>query len=92
MMTLRHGGLIVDTDFFDRPLKAQFKQAERTRAMYLLILGDDEIAENVINVKNAQTGVQETVTIDQLYPYLVQQIQSRTHQCGGECDSCKEDC
>lgn len=92
LLSLRHGGLICEADFMDRPLKGQFKQAERVKAMYLLIQGDEEIAKGVINVKNAETGVQETVELGQLYQYLVQGIQSHAHHCGGECESCNEDC
>jgi histidyl-tRNA synthetase len=92
LLSLRHGGLICEADFMDRPLKGQFKQAERVKARYLLIQGDEEIAKGVINVKNAETGVQETVELGQLYQYLVQGIQSLAHHCGGECESCNEDC
>lgn len=92
LMQLRHGGIVVDTDFFDRPLKSQFKQAERLHPMYLLILGDEELDKGVINVKNAESGVQETVELSKLYPYLVQGIREHAHHCGGECESCQEDC
>jgi len=92
LLTLRHGGLICDADFMDRPLKGQFKQAERLKAMFLLILGDDELAKGVINVKTAETGVQETVELDKLYQHLVHGIQTQSHHCGGECESCNEDC
>jgi len=89
---LRHGGLVCDTDFFDRPLKAQFKQAERINPKFILILGDDEIAKNVINVKITATGVQETVPLANLYQYLIQSIQSEAHSCGGHCEECESDC
>jgi histidyl-tRNA synthetase len=92
LLGLRHGGLICDTDFFDRPLKAQFKQAERLNPMFILILGDDELAKNVINVKNATTGVQETIELSKLYPYLVKEIQAQAHDCHGECETCNEEC
>jgi len=92
MMRLRHGGLIVDTDFFERPLKAQFKQAQRQNAMYILIMGDDEIEKDVVNVKNAKTGVQETIKSADLYQYIVQGIQSQSHSCNGQCESCADEC
>ncbi len=92
LLRLRHGGLICDTDFMDRPLKGQFKQAERLGARFCLILGDDELAKGVINVKDTETGVQETVEWAQLYPYLVQKIREHAHHCGGECADCSEDC
>jgi histidyl-tRNA synthetase len=90
--TLRHGGLVVDMDHLDRPLKGQFKQAERQKAMFLLILGEDEIEKNIINVKNARTGEQEAVAIQALYPTLIEKIKHEMHQCSGSCESCSGDC
>lgn len=92
LLRLRHGGLICETDFMDRPLKGQFKQAERLGAMYILILGDEEIAKGVVNVKNVKTGVQETIETEKLYAYLVKGIQASAHECAGECESCGEHC
>ena len=89
---LRHGGLICETDFFDRPLKGQFKQAERVNPKFILILGDDELAKQVINVKNTKTNEQETVSLENLYQYLVSEIQNEAHQCSGHCSECEDDC
>lgn len=89
---LRHGGLICDTDFFDRPMKSQFKQAERLKPKFILILGDDELDSNVINVKNTKLGTQETVPLKDLYQYLVHAIQSESHSCDGSCEDCSDDC
>lgn len=89
---LRHGGLICDTDFFDRPLKGQFKQAERVNPKFILILGDDELDKQVINVKNTKTNTQETVALENLYQYLVSEIQNEAHQCSGHCSECEDDC
>lgn len=90
--TLRHGGLIVETDLVGKPLKGQFKQAERTNAMFTLILGETELKEHKINVKIAQTGAQETVPIEGLYEYLISTINKMAHSCEGHCDDCGEDC
>ncbi|MDD3842036.1 MAG: histidine--tRNA ligase [Candidatus Izemoplasmatales bacterium] len=92
LIDLRHGGLIVDTDFLMRPLKTQFKQAERLNAMYIIIFGDDELNNDVVNVKNAKTGVQETIKTIDLYQYIVKGIQNQTSTCSGHCDSCEDEC
>ncbi len=90
--TLRHGGLIIETDLVGKPLKGQFKQAERTNAMFTLILGDTELKDNKINVKIAQTGAQETVDIEGLYDYLINTINSMAHHCEGSCEECGVEC
>lgn len=50
--------------------KSQFKHADRSGARWSLILGDDEIREQVVGVKTMATGEQETVAWDALVNYL----------------------
>jgi histidyl-tRNA synthetase len=90
--TLRHGGLVIDMDYLDRPLKGQFKQAEREKAMFLLIIGDEEIRDEMINVKNARTGDQTRLPLKTLYPNLVELIKTEMHACEGDCDGTCSDC
>lgn len=91
--TLRHGGLIADYDLLDRPLKGQFKQAERRKAMFLLFLGEDEIKQGVVGVKNARTGEQSNVSLKTLYPTLVEKIRAEVRSCDGNCeDGCSGEC
>jgi histidyl-tRNA synthetase len=52
--------------------KNQFKRADRSGARWTLILGDDEITQQVIGVKTMATGEQETIAWDQLADYLQQ--------------------
>ncbi len=93
MTGLRHGGLIVDADFMDRPLKGQFKQAERLGAAFTVILGETEVASGTVNVKNAATGVQETIPAANLYHYLIEAFRAMEHNCDGSCDgSCGDGC
>ncbi|MFO7968624.1 MAG: histidine--tRNA ligase [Candidatus Izemoplasmatales bacterium] len=86
---LRLGGLIIDYDFLNRSLKAQFKQADRVNARYYLIYGEKEASEHKINVKNAKTGEQETVNLDDLYQYLLSKFQNsnKSKACEG-CNGC----
>jgi histidyl-tRNA synthetase len=55
---LRNAGFTVEKDYNDRKVKAQFKAADRLQARYVAILGDDELAEGKINVKNMTNGLQ----------------------------------
>lgn len=50
--------------------KNQFKRADRSRARWTFILGDDEIEQKVVGVKNMATGEQETIAWDALADYL----------------------
>ncbi|MEH6948080.1 histidine--tRNA ligase [Bacillus sp. JJ634] len=55
---LRNAGFTVEKDYLDRKVKAQFKSADRLEAKYVAVLGDDELANNKINLKNMATGEQ----------------------------------
>lgn len=63
---LRKGGIQADKDYQDRKMKAQFKAADRFKAKYVLILGEDEIEREIVNVKELDTGEQLEVPIAQL--------------------------
>ncbi|WP_390331371.1 His/Gly/Thr/Pro-type tRNA ligase C-terminal domain-containing protein, partial [Stenotrophomonas bentonitica] len=47
-----------------------FKTADRLGARFIAILGEDELAQNKINVKDAETGEQREVVLDELIQVL----------------------
>ncbi|GAB4073340.1 histidine--tRNA ligase [Barrientosiimonas marina] len=67
---LRRKGIQVDRDYQDRKMKAQFKAADRYQAKFVLVLGESEIEQQVINVKDMRTGEQQEVPLAQLANYL----------------------
>jgi histidyl-tRNA synthetase len=67
---LRNEGISVEKDYQDRKVKAQFKAADRLQAKYVIIVGEDELARNVVNVKNMQTGEQVEVALSELTTYM----------------------
>ena len=52
--------------------KSQFKRADRSGARWTLILGEEEVAKQVVGVKTMATGDQETVDWQVLPDYLSQ--------------------
>ncbi len=58
---LRGKGYLVDADLEDRSLKAQLRSANRAGAMRVLIIGDDELRDETVQVKDFSTGQQQTV-------------------------------
>jgi histidyl-tRNA synthetase len=67
---LRKAGIATEKDYQDKKVKAQLKTADRLKAKYVAILGDDELDKNVINIKNMTTGEQTEVPLDSLVEYL----------------------
>lgn len=63
---LRCGGVIVETDYMDRSVKAQMKYANKIGAKNTVIIGGDEISNNKASVKNMETGEQTEVMLDKL--------------------------
>lgn len=62
---LRLAGYSAERDYLNRKIKAQMKAADRLNAKYVAILGEDELAENKINVKRMETGDQWEINLDQ---------------------------
>ncbi|TLS39284.1 histidine--tRNA ligase [Pseudalkalibacillus caeni] len=69
---LRKAEITADTDYLDRKLKTQFKAADRLDAKYVAILGENELDNNVINVKDMEKGEQQEVPIDEFIDYMKQ--------------------
>jgi histidyl-tRNA synthetase len=61
---LRQAGLSAEKDYLDRKLKAQFKSADRMNAKLVAVLGEDELKENKINLKDMSTGEQHQVDLE----------------------------
>ncbi len=50
--------------------KSQFKKADRSGARWTLILGDDEISQRRVGIKNMATGEQQTVAWDDVATHI----------------------
>lgn len=61
--TLRQKGLYTAMDHEGRSLKSQMKQANKVNARFVLIIGDNELEQNVIILRNMTTQEQEEVAI-----------------------------
>ncbi len=71
---LRMNGFSCDTEYTNRSLKSQFKQADRLNSKMLIILNDEDLKENRIKVKNNITKEEETVDLDYILYYLDEQL------------------
>ncbi|MCA1200759.1 histidine--tRNA ligase [Priestia flexa] len=67
---LRKAGFVAEKDYQDKKVKGQFKSADRLEAKYVVVLGDDELAKGVANVKDMALGEQEEVKLEELVAYL----------------------
>ena len=67
---LRMNGFNGDMDYMNRSLKSNFKQAERLNTKYIIIIGNDEIENNMVTIKNNETKESKTVALDDIIDYF----------------------
>lgn len=70
LFQLRAAGLTAEKDYQSRKMKGQMKSADRMKARYVAILGEDELAKGVISLKNMANGEQEEVELGRLADVL----------------------
>src|SRR6185436_5282767 len=58
---LRANNIAADMDLSNRSVKAQFKLSDRETATHCLIVGDSELANQTITMKDLKTGQQSTI-------------------------------
>ncbi|MBR5930931.1 MAG: histidine--tRNA ligase [Lachnospiraceae bacterium] len=63
---LRKQGLCVETDYLGRSIKAQMKYANKIKAPYVVILGEDELASGNVKVKNMADGTETEVSVSDI--------------------------
>ena len=66
LQQLRAAGIVADKDYLGKSMKAQMKTADRLQAKQVIILGDDELAQGIANVKTMETGEQTSVALTDL--------------------------
>ncbi|MFH1063231.1 MAG: histidine--tRNA ligase [Candidatus Omnitrophota bacterium] len=67
---LRQQRIVTYIDFQDRSLKAQMRQANKLDCAYVLILGEDELKNNNIQLKNMRQGTQQLLCLDSLAEHV----------------------
>ena len=67
---LRKNCVKADKDYLNRKIKGQMKQADRLNAKYTIVIGDQELENNSIAIKNMTTGESENIQLDQLINYF----------------------
>lgn len=66
LFKLRQAGFSAERDYLGRKMKAQMKSADRMKARYTAILGEDELERGEIALKSMETGEQRTIKLAEL--------------------------
>ncbi len=63
---LRRKGLSAETDFMSRSLKAQFKYADKIKAKYTVVIGENEAQSGKAEIKRMSDGEKQEKSLDDL--------------------------
>lgn len=63
---LRDENIICDVYYEDKSLKQKLKYANRLGIPYICILGEDEERQNLVTIKNMETGIQNKVKLSEV--------------------------
>ena len=63
---LRNENINAEVYLENKKIKAKFKYADKLDIPYVIVIGEDEIANNTVTLKNMQTGEQETLKIEEV--------------------------
>lgn len=71
---LRAAGIAADCDHMSRSMKAQFKYADKTGCQYVAVLGEDELAQGVVKLRDMKHSQDETIAMDELVKTLTARL------------------
>jgi histidyl-tRNA synthetase len=69
-------GISAEMDFSDKSLKSQMKRADRLGASYVLILGDKELDEGTVILRNMATKEQVSIGLENLVDNIKSQLKT----------------
>ncbi len=73
---IRQAGFRCDRDYTGKSLRKQMQLADKMNSRFVAVIGDDEVNNNTLVIKNLSKGTQENIpwsdTLDELKSYLAQ--------------------
>lgn len=95
LQNLRRETIASESTFDHKPLKNQFKFAEKRGAIVALIIGDQEVKDQQVTLKNLNTQEQQKVAIGDLLSAVEKVLEQEGHHHssgGGDGCGCDGDC
>ena len=71
---LRDAGLRASMDYAGRSMKAQMKQANKSGARFAIIMGEDEIKESAVMLKDMVKSEQQKISIDEVIKKILTEV------------------
>ena len=67
---LRSNDIRTSFDYLRRSIKAQMREANKLGAQYAIIIGEDELKDKSVIIKDLSTSDQEKITLDSVQKYM----------------------
>jgi len=68
---LRNSGISSEVDYQRRTVKAALRQADKKKIEWVIIVGDDEVKEGKVTLKNMRSGEQQLLPLEQAMQKLI---------------------
>ena len=63
---LRQKGICAEVDYLGRSLKSQMREANRQKAQYVIVVGEQELKTKTAQLKNMRTGEETAVSLEKI--------------------------
>ena len=70
MVSLRENGILSEMDFQKRSLKSQMRQANKKKARFVAIFGDEELKKGEVVLRNMEKRVERNIKLEELSKYV----------------------
>ena len=67
---LRHNNLSSEYDMLRRSMRAQMREANKLGAKYAIIIGENELQQNQVQLKDLVSGKQKTIDMSSIVPHM----------------------
>ncbi len=80
---LRLSGFQVEMDYMNRKIQNNFKQADRFHSKIIIIIGENEVKENILTIKDNHTKQEYKVKLEDIVEFLDEKL---AEEC--DCEGC----
>jgi len=77
---LRLNGFKVDMDYMNRNIKSNFKQADRLNAKFVAIIGEEEVNNNTVTIKNNNTKEEHKMLLNEVVEFLDEELEGEHNE------------
>ncbi len=67
---LRDNNISANICYIDKDFKKKLRYADKSNVKFIIIIGEDEIKNNILTIKNMEDGTQEKLSIDEVIKKL----------------------